>query len=157
MSNQARLAKEDRARRLRARLESFARLYLWVWLLAFGGLVSILGALYFSGQWASDVNSRVTQFGICTDNRQLEFIHRVDMSRDRFYVCGKIEGTAYRSGSLAIMFNGRSIHSENFWRQPGVFFVPVDITDRFPAGEYVAELAASRKTLASAQFTIISD
>ena len=102
-------------------------------------------------------DSKITQFGICLDDSGFSPVESVPASAGVFYVCGSVEGTTVRPGSLIIEGPTRPVYSANLTLPLGDFYQRIQITDAFVPGNYITSFGDARKTLAQAQFVIVND
>jgi hypothetical protein len=100
-------------------------------------------------------DAEITHFGICLNNDEFQPVPEVPIELERFYICGLIEGTTRRNGSLGIRREGRPVLSQDFSEPPGYFFVPVRLADRFTEGRYQVDIGYARRTLVSTQVSIV--
>jgi hypothetical protein len=117
----------------------------------------ILGVTYFLGLWVPVQDSKFTQLGICLHDEQLNPVETVATSISRFYVCGMVEGTTYRTGTMYIFYEDTVVFQESLKVQPGAFFLTLTPQRfaQFQPGNYRIEIGYQRQVLIQTEFTVI--
>jgi hypothetical protein len=100
-------------------------------------------------------DSKITQLGVCLDPTQLAPVESVPIDIDQFYLCGTVEGTTFRTGTLYIFYLNEVVFQDGVKLDPGAFFLPIS-PDQFEisvSGRYRAEVRY-RQVLAKTEFTL---
>ena len=110
----------------------------------------IVGIMWMTSGAVFVYDSQITQFGICLDDASFNPVDIVPMSAGAFYVCGLVEGTTIRPGSLIVKRGASPVYSDDLALPLGYFYLRVPLTAAFIPGEYYTQIGDARKTLVEA-------
>ncbi|MBK8050286.1 MAG: hypothetical protein IPK16_26190 [Anaerolineales bacterium] len=102
-------------------------------------------------------DSRITQFGICLEDSTFKPVDVVPISAGGFYVCGLVEGTTIRPGSLIVRRGTSPVYGESLTLPVGYFYLRVPLTEAFIPGAYYTHIGYARETLVEARFVVFKD
>ena len=100
------------------------------------------------------IDAEISELAICLDT-EYRPVSRVPASSDTVYLCGRIEGTPPRPGSLYLFHGNRVIYTTDFNHSPGQFFQQLPARRLEEAGSYRVEIWYAREVLARTEFLVI--
>lgn len=126
-------------------------------ILCFMGVVMTI--CYVTGIWVPFKDARVTELGLCLDSAEYAPIQAVPTDVDPVYLCGSVEGTTDRSGTLYIFYDDLVVFQTGVSLAPGLFSLPLSPKqfDSFAPGSYRAEIWYAKLVIAQTQFRVVSD
>ena len=119
-------------------------------------LVVLLTIGYFTGLWVPSYNAEIVELGICLHNSQYVPVQSFPNNTNQVYLCGKLQGTTYRTGALYLFYEESVIYQDDVRLALGTFFAPIALENQtFKPGHYRAEIGYAHQILAQTQFTVV--
>jgi|GEM_PF-3479779 len=120
--------------------------------------LTILGACYITGiiPPLASYNADITKFSLCLDNLGYTPISTIPKPTDKFYLCGVVEGTTNRPGTLYLFYEDTVIFQKGLELKPGNFSVLIVIEqlDSFQVGSYRVDIRYEKQILAETSFQV---
>lgn len=111
---------------------------------------------YFTGVWVPSYHAEIVELGICLHNSEYIPVQSFPNNTNQVYLCGKLQGTTYRTGILALFYENSVIYQDDVRLELGTFFTPISLgKQNFKIGHYQAEIGYAHQILAQTQFTVV--
>jgi hypothetical protein len=123
------------------------------------GLVILISIV--TGYFAPLQTSRVTAFGVCTQEGSYAPISALTTNIETLYICGILEGNTKRYLTFSMFYGDQYVSGTSQNLSPGVFFIPVEATglqfirvSSFPKGDYRLDYSYARDPFETVIFTV---
>lgn len=118
--------------------------------------VIVLAIGYSTGVWVPSYNAEIIELGICLHDSQYTPVRSVPNNTNQVYLCGKLQGTTYRTGILDLFYENSVIYQDDIRLELGTFFIPLSLgKQNFKIGHYRVEIGYAHQILAQTQFAVV--
>lgn len=119
-------------------------------------LVSVM-----TGDFAPLQSSRITEFGICTQDTSYEPVRHLQVGIEKLWLCGILDGSTKRYVTFTMYYNNQGVSRRTLNLGPGGFFAPIQASElyfmnasRFPQGDYHVTFAYARDPVDTVRFSV---
>lgn len=124
-------------------------------------IIVVLLISIIAGYFAPLQESRVVEFGICTQATEVEPVVEIPKGTEILWICGTLEGKTKRYLSFNIFYQEQGVYYRGGNFNPGLFFIPVEANDlhfisasQFKEGAYRVTFAYARDAVKTIPFSV---